>query len=130
MPPVRLLSTAYLRSISRDGFAKVHWRAECPAGVDARAYALRHNVTVKTETMMADTSDRNEGNARNDEPTYSGAAGERERDTPGRTPRQLGLDPEEIQGHSVVGDSPGGSVLIPNIAAHLLAGLGVRWADQ
>jgi hypothetical protein len=42
------------------------------------------------------------------ETNYSGAFGERNRNTPGRTPRELGLDPEEMAGHDVVGDSPGG----------------------
>jgi hypothetical protein len=58
--------------------------------------------------MMANQSDRNEKDAERDETTYSGAAGERERNTPGRTARELGLDPDEMRGHSVVGDSPGG----------------------
>jgi hypothetical protein len=57
--------------------------------------------------MMAKQSDRNENDAQSEETTYSGAAGERERNTPGRTARELGLDPDEVRGHSVVGDSPG-----------------------
>lgn len=54
---------------------------------------------------MANQKDRNENDARDEETTYSGAAGERERNTPGRTPRELGLDPEEMRGHGVVGES-------------------------
>ncbi len=57
---------------------------------------------------MADRNDPNERDESPEETTYSGAAGERERNTPGRTPRELGLDPEEMRGHDVVGDSPGG----------------------
>jgi hypothetical protein len=57
--------------------------------------------------MMAKQSDRNENDAESEETTYSGAAGERERNTPGRTARELGLDPDEMRGHGVVGDSPG-----------------------
>ena len=57
---------------------------------------------------MANQSDRNEKDAERDETTYSGAAGERERNTPGRTARELGLDPDEMRSHSVAGDSPGG----------------------
>src|SRR3954469_24664780 len=40
------------------------------------------------------------------ESTYSGKFGERNRNTPGRTPRELGLDPDEVKGHGVIGDSP------------------------
>jgi len=54
---------------------------------------------------MANRNDPNENDA--EETTYSGAAGERERNTPGRTPRELGLDPDEMRGHSVVNE-PGG----------------------
>jgi hypothetical protein len=49
-------------------------------------------------------------NDRNDEieTTYSGEMGRRNRSTPGRTPSELGLDPEEVRGQSIVGDpSPG-----------------------
>ena len=55
---------------------------------------------------MADHNDRTAG-SRNDadnESTYSGALGERNRNTPGRTPRELGLDPEEMRGHEIGGD--------------------------
>jgi len=37
--------------------------------------------------------------------TYSGEFGERNRNTPGRTPRELGLDPEEMRGHDVIANS-------------------------
>jgi hypothetical protein len=63
---------------------------------------------------MADPNDRTEGTTRHegsaggesDEPesTYSGAFGERNRNTPGRTPRELGLDPAEMRGHEIGGD--------------------------
>jgi hypothetical protein len=52
----------------------------------------------------------NDGNSRDsggEESTYSGELGERNRNTPGRTPRELGLDPEEMRGHGVVGQIPG-----------------------
>ena len=55
---------------------------------------------------MADQNDRTAG-SRDDtenESTYSGALGERNRNTPGRTPRELGLDPEEMRGHEIGGD--------------------------
>ena len=57
---------------------------------------------------MGNRNDPNESDVGREETTYSGAAGERERNTPGRTPRELGLDPEEMRGHDIVGDSPGG----------------------
>ena len=57
---------------------------------------------------MPNSKDPNENEASAEESTYSGAAGERERNTPGRTPRELGLDPEEVRGHAIIGDSPGG----------------------
>lgn len=40
------------------------------------------------------------------ETTYSGEFGRRNRSTPGRSPSELGLDPEEMKGHDIVGDSP------------------------
>jgi len=43
-------------------------------------------------------------NDRNDEEretTYSGEAGERERSTPGRTPRELGLSGDEVRGNTI-----------------------------
>ena len=40
------------------------------------------------------------------ESTYSGEFGERNRSTPGRTPGELGLDPEEMRGHDVIGNTP------------------------
>ena len=54
---------------------------------------------------MAAHNDRNErrDDAQN-ESTYSGTLGERNRNTPGRTPRELGLDPEEMRGHEIGGD--------------------------
>jgi len=61
--------------------------------------------------MMSDhkNSDRGENETGAERETnYSGAFGERNRNTPGRTPRELGLDPEEMAGHDVIGDSPGG----------------------
>jgi hypothetical protein len=56
-------------------------------------------------TMAAhnDQNERRGGDAQN-ESTYSGALGERNRNTPGRTPRELGLDPEEMRGHEIGGD--------------------------
>jgi hypothetical protein len=60
---------------------------------------------------MGKRKDPNESDVdreKNEETTHSGKAGERERNTPGRTPRELGLDPEEVRGHGVVGDSPEG----------------------
>jgi hypothetical protein len=57
---------------------------------------------------MADHSDPNENDVDREDTTYSGAAGERERNTPGRTPRELGHDPEEMRGHDIVSESPGG----------------------
>ena len=50
---------------------------------------------------MSKDSDKSET-----ESTYSGKFGERNRSTPGRTPRELGLDEEEAKGHSVVDGSP------------------------
>jgi hypothetical protein len=35
--------------------------------------------------------------------TYSGEFGQRNRSTPGRTPGELGLDPEEVRGQSIAG---------------------------
>ena len=35
------------------------------------------------------------------ETTYSGEAGERERLAPGRTPRELGLEPDDVRGNTV-----------------------------
>jgi hypothetical protein len=35
------------------------------------------------------------------ETTYSGDAGRRERSTPGRTPRELGLSADEVRGHTI-----------------------------
>lgn len=35
--------------------------------------------------------------------TYSGKTGDRNRNTPGRTPGELGLDPEEMRGHAALG---------------------------
>jgi hypothetical protein len=43
---------------------------------------------------------------RNKESNYSGEFGERNRNTPGRTPGELGLDPEEMRGHDIVGETP------------------------
>ena len=37
------------------------------------------------------------------ETTYSGEFGRKNRSTPGRTPRELGLDPEEVRGQSIAG---------------------------
>jgi hypothetical protein len=37
------------------------------------------------------------------ETTYSGEFGKRNRSTPGRTPGELGLDPEEVRGQSIAG---------------------------
>jgi hypothetical protein len=56
--------------------------------------------------MMTDHRDRNDPNE-GEESTHSGSFGERNRNTPGRTPRELGLDPEEMRGHAIVGESPG-----------------------
>jgi hypothetical protein len=58
------------------------------------------------EALMTDHRDRNESNE-GEESTSSGSFGERNRNTPGRTPRELGLDPEEMRGHAIVGESPG-----------------------
>jgi hypothetical protein len=51
---------------------------------------------------MAGRGERDSGDR---ESTYSGELGERNRNTPGRTPGELGLDPEEMRGHDVVGGS-------------------------
>jgi hypothetical protein len=42
------------------------------------------------------------------ETMYSGRMGERNRNTPGSTPRELGLDPEEMRGHDIAGEPSGG----------------------
>lgn len=47
------------------------------------------------------TDDRNRKDEQQ-ESTYSGRTGERNRNTPGRTPGELGLDPEEVRGHDFV----------------------------
>ncbi|HUQ83965.1 MAG TPA: hypothetical protein VM076_22640 [Gemmatimonadaceae bacterium] len=49
----------------------------------------------------------NPSNSDERESNYSGKLGERNRNTPGRTPTELGLDPEEMRGHSVVGGNGG-----------------------
>ena len=59
---------------------------------------------------MADQNKRNDRSERSEndeqsESTYSGTFGERNRNTPGRTPRELGLDPDEMRGHDIAGDS-------------------------
>jgi hypothetical protein len=50
---------------------------------------------------MAKSNDRDDET----ESTYSGEFGERNRNTPGRTPRELGLDPEEVRGHNIIGNT-------------------------
>jgi hypothetical protein len=52
---------------------------------------------------MADNEDKDEI-----ETTYSGEAGRRERSTPSRAPRELGLDPEEVRGQRIIGDQDPG----------------------
>jgi len=64
------------------------------------------------EMTMAYHNDRSNRNNRGEhdaageesESTYSGTFGERNRNTPGRTPRELGLDPAEMRGHEIGGD--------------------------
>ncbi len=51
---------------------------------------------------MAEKDD-NSGEAR--ESNYSGKLGERNRNTPGRTPRELGLDQDEVRAHDIVGET-------------------------
>lgn len=46
---------------------------------------------------------KNESGDEEIETTYSGEFGRRNRSTPGRTPGELGLDPEEMRGHSIAG---------------------------
>ena len=52
---------------------------------------------------MADRKNRTDQGAEG-ESMSSGAMGERNRNTPGRTPRELGLDPAEMRGHDIAGD--------------------------
>lgn len=53
-----------------------------------------------------DQNDNRRRDSQSDEnTTYSGSFGERNRNTPGRTPRELGLDPDEMRGHDAVGSS-------------------------
>jgi hypothetical protein len=48
-------------------------------------------------------SNERDGDDQEIETTYSGEFGRRNRSTPGRTPRELGLDPEEVRGQSIAG---------------------------
>ena len=50
-------------------------------------------------------SERDDKSNDQTESTYSGEFGERNRNTPGRTPRELGLDPDEMRGHNAIGNS-------------------------
>src|SRR4051812_19984949 len=50
-------------------------------------------------------SERDRNKKSESESTFSGEAGERNRNTPGRTPRELGLDAEEMRGHDIIGES-------------------------
>jgi hypothetical protein len=53
-----------------------------------------------------DEGNRDDRDDRSRESMHSGEMGERNRNTPGRTPGELGLDPEEMRGHDVVGETP------------------------
>jgi hypothetical protein len=48
-------------------------------------------------------SDERKDDDREIETTYSGEFGRRNRSTPGRTPGELGLDPDEVRGQSIAG---------------------------
>lgn len=52
---------------------------------------------------MATNEKSGSGGRRETESMNSGAMGERNRNTPGRSPSELGLDPEEAQGHDLLG---------------------------
>jgi hypothetical protein len=52
---------------------------------------------------MADGNRRDENEPNT---TYSGEFGARNRNTPGRTPRELGLDPDEMKGHDLINNAP------------------------
>jgi hypothetical protein len=53
--------------------------------------------------MEALMSNERENDEQEIETTYSGEFGRRNRSTPGRTPGELGLDPEEVRGQSIAG---------------------------
>src|SRR4051812_14582642 len=74
------------RSATRACGARGH--IHCPADV------------ASLEVMMSD--ERNDDDQEIDT-TYSGETGRRNRSTPGRTPRELGLDPAEVRGQSIAG---------------------------
>src|SRR3982750_4715020 len=78
--------TQCTRSATRAHGARGH--IHCPADV------------ASTEAIMSD--ERNDDDQEIDT-TYSGETGRRNRSTPGRTPRELGLDPEEVRGQSIAG---------------------------
>src|SRR5438067_2274208 len=80
MPPIQCTHSA-----TRVRGARGH--IHCPADV------------ASTEAIMSD--ERNDD--QEIETTYSGEFGRRNRSTPGRTPSELGLDPEEVRGQSIAG---------------------------
>jgi hypothetical protein len=59
--------------------------------------------SIAKEAKMDKRTDRDDCD---DESTYSGEFGERNRNTPGRTPGELGLDPDELRAHDIVGETP------------------------
>ena len=50
---------------------------------------------------------QNREGSREPDTTYSGKSGERERNTPGRNPGDLGLDSDEMRGHDILGEPSG-----------------------